>query len=78
MEHQDIEHAVTLAVKKTFAILGVDIDRPESVEMFREDLRFSRKLRRLADHALIGMVGVIALAVVTALWTGMVQLAKGR
>lgn len=29
------------AVKKVFAILGVDIDKPESVEEFREDLLMS-------------------------------------
>jgi hypothetical protein len=33
-------------VKKVFAILGVDIDRPESVEEFREDLRFGKRMRK--------------------------------
>jgi hypothetical protein len=30
------------AVRKTFAILGVNIDNPESVEEFRQDLRFGK------------------------------------
>ena len=47
------EDAAEHAVKKVFAILGVDIDRPESVEEFREDLRFGRKLRKVADHGML-------------------------
>ena len=30
------------SVKKVFAILGVDIDDPQQVEEFREDLRFGK------------------------------------
>ena len=49
MNEQD---AADRAVKKVFAILGVDIDKPESVEEFREDLRFGRKLRKASDHGM--------------------------
>lgn len=41
------------AVRKVFANLGVDIGKPESVEEFREDLRFGKKLRRDAEAVLI-------------------------
>ena len=34
--------AADRAVKRVFSILGVDIDRPESIEEFRADLRFGR------------------------------------
>lgn len=61
------------AVKKTFAILGVDIDRPESVEEFREDLRFGRKLRKAADHGVLAMVGFIFVAIAAATWIGIVE-----
>ena len=40
------QEAADRAVKKVFAILGVDIDRPESVEEFREDLRFGKRMRK--------------------------------
>lgn len=39
------------AVKKTFSILGVDVDDPKSVEEFRKDLRFGSQMRRASDHA---------------------------
>ena len=47
------------AVKKVFAILGVDINKPESVEEFREDLRFGKKLRKLADHGVFVLVALL-------------------
>jgi hypothetical protein len=58
------------AVKKTFAILGVDIDKPESVEEFRQDLRFCKRLRKIADHGTLAFFGAVAVAVVAALWIG--------
>jgi hypothetical protein len=57
-------------VKKTFAILGVDIDKPESVEEFRQDLRFGKRLRKIADHGTLAFFGAVAVAVVAALWIG--------
>jgi hypothetical protein len=62
-----------IAVKKVFAILGVDIYRPESVEEFREDLRFGKRLRRVADHSLLALVGVVMVGLAAALWAGIVQ-----
>jgi hypothetical protein len=58
------------AVKKTFAILGVNIDNPESVEEFRQDLRFGKRLRKIADHGTLAFFGAVAVAVVAALWIG--------
>ncbi len=65
-----IEAAVDSAIKKTFAILGVDIDKPESVEAFREDLRFGRKLRKMSDHGSMAMVTVVIGGLLLALWYG--------
>jgi hypothetical protein len=58
------------AVKKTFAILGVDIDKPESVEEFRQDLRFGKRLRKIADHGTLAFFGAVAVAVAAAIWIG--------
>jgi hypothetical protein len=74
--HSEVTEAADLAVKKVFAILGVDVDRPESVESFREDLRFGRKLRKLADHGFMGAVGLVVLGVMAALWHGIVLAIK--
>ncbi len=40
--------AADAAVRKTFAILGVDIDDPESVAALQADLRFGRAMREAA------------------------------
>ena len=67
MSDQDVADR---AVKKVFAILGVDIDKPESIEEFREDLRFGRKMRRAADHSMMAVVGTVAVGLCIAVWTG--------
>jgi len=66
------------AVRKTFAILGVNIDNPESVEEFRQDLRFGKKLRKLADHGTMAFFAAVAIAVVGALWIGITSAIKGE
>lgn len=73
----DIDEAADKAVRKVFAILGVNIDNPESVEEFREDLRFGRKMRKMADHGTLAMIGLIALGLGAALWAGIVVKIKG-
>lgn len=69
--------AADSAVKKVFAILGVDISKPESVEDFREDLRFGRKLRKVADHSLLAFFGVVAVAFAAVVWSGVVSKVTG-
>ena len=66
------------AVRKTFAILGVNIDNPESVEEFRQDLRFGKKLRKLSDHGTMAFFAAVAIAVVGALWIGITSAIKGE
>jgi hypothetical protein len=65
------------AVRKTFAILGVDVDKPESVEEFRQDLRFGKKLRRIADHGTLAFFGAVALAIAGSIWIGITSLLGG-
>lgn len=67
------EGAADQAVKKVFAILGVDIDNPEQVERFREDLRFGRTLRQVANKFLMGVTGAAALGVAIAIWYGIMS-----
>lgn len=65
------------AVKKTFAILGVDIDNPASIEEFRQDLRFGKRLRKIADHGTLAFFAAVAVAIVGAMWIGITQSIKG-
>ena len=67
-----LERSAELAVKKVFAILGVDIDVPKDVEEFRENLRFGADMRKVADRGRLALITVIAAAIVYGLWNGIV------
>lgn len=64
------EDVADRAVRKVFAILGVDISKPESVEEFRADLRFGRSMRKAADHGMLAFIGLLAVGIAAALWAG--------
>jgi len=68
-----VERSAELAVKRVFAILGVDIDKPKEVEEFRENLRFGATLRRAADKGFLAMVIIIAGAIVAMAWAGILS-----
>ena len=74
-----VQQAAEDAVRKVFAILGVDVDVPKEVEEFRENLRFGASMRRAADKGMLAIVGAIAIAGLAALWAGIVSsIAKGH
>ena len=64
------EAAADQAVRKTFAILGVDIDKPSEVREFQESLRFGDFLRKAANRGLFTLISAIAGALIVALWYG--------
>lgn len=72
-----VKEAADEAVKKVFAILGVDIDVPKEVEEFRENLRFGASMRRAADKGMLTVIGVLVTAMLAALWTGIVSKIAG-
>jgi hypothetical protein len=80
IEHcPQVQQAAEDAVRKVFAILGVDVDVPKEVEEFRENLRFGASMRRAADKGMLAIVGAIAIAGLAALWAGIVSsIAKGH
>lgn len=63
--------AAEKAVKKTFAILGVDVDRPEQVREFQDSLRFSDKLRRMVEGSTVKLFLVVASLIGAAFITGL-------
>ena len=74
-----VKQAADEAVKKVFAILGVDVDVPKEVEQFRENLRFGAGLRRAADKGMLAIIGAIAVGALAALWAGVVgSMMKGH
>lgn len=71
------EQAAEIALKKFSLILGVDLNDTESIEAFREDLRFGKKLRKAADHGFLTLFGVIAVALAAAVWAGIISKING-
>jgi hypothetical protein len=61
------------AVKRVFAILGVDVDDPREVEEFREDLRFGKRLRKYSDYGTMAIVAAVCVAIAAALWAGVIS-----
>lgn len=72
-----VKEAADEAVKKVFAILGVDIDVPKEVEEFRENLRFGASMRRAADKGMLTVIGVLVTAMLAVLWAGIVSKVTG-
>ena len=72
------QQAADEAVKKVFAILGVDVDVPKEVEEFRENLRFGATLRRAADRGVFAVVGLAAVGMAAAFWSGVITNIKGH
>lgn len=72
-----VRQAADEAVKKVFAILGVDIEVPKEVEEFRENLRFGASMRRAADKGMLTVIGVLLTAMLAALWAGIVSKIAG-
>lgn len=71
-QKQLIEESADKAIKKTFAILGVDIDDPSEVEEFRQDLRFSGRMRAAMDKGMMAFTGAVAVAIAAAMWAAIV------
>jgi hypothetical protein len=55
------------AVRETFQKLGVDTDDQESVDAFRDDLRFARTIRQKAGMGIDAIVKVVFVAIASAI-----------
>ena len=64
------EEAADKAVKKVFAIFGVDVDVPKEVEEFRVGLRFGNDMQKYAKRGMMALVVVFASALVLATFAG--------
>ncbi len=62
--------AAESAVQKTFAILGVDVSRPEQVKEFQESLRFGDMLQKAAKKGVFATVTTVVGALMIATWYG--------
>jgi uncharacterized coiled-coil protein SlyX len=60
--------AVDMAVKKAFGHLGVDIDDPKDLQVFRDDLRFGGVFRSAATKSFYAMLLAIFGGIGLSLW----------
>ena len=78
VEHAQADLIADRAVRKVFAILGVDIDKPADVADFQADLRFGKSMRRATDRGGIAVFVVICVATAGATWVGIVTQLTGH
>ena len=65
-----LERSAELAVKKVFAILGVNIDEPKEVASFQENLRFAATLRQAADRGMFAFAVLLVTGAAAMIWAG--------
>ena len=63
--------AVDMAVKKAFAYMGVDVNDPQQIQAFREDITFGGLLKDAAKKSFYAMLatigGVIGMSIIISL-----------
>lgn len=72
------EAAAQEAVKRVFAVLGVDIEDPQQVKEFQKDLMFGQSMRKAADRGQLVFAGVVVSALAYALFAGIVEKIGGK
>lgn len=65
------EESAKKAVRDVFAILGVDVNRPEQIREFQDSLRFGDRLRKTADKGMIAFLVSVMSLLGTALFLGL-------
>lgn len=56
------EQSAEKAVRKTFAILGVNLDEPREVKAFQQSLNFGDTLRRIADKSMLAFIVALVIS----------------
>jgi hypothetical protein len=57
-----------MAIKKTFAHLGVNIDDPKDLQIFRDDLRFGGVFRSAATKSFYALLAAIFGGIGLSIW----------
>lgn len=71
--------AIAKQVARTiFALIGVDVDRPESLEEFRANVRFSAIAHKAAQAGVIAVITTVSGLIISALWLGGKEIFFGK
>lgn len=70
--------SILLAILKqvTLRLIGVDVDKPESLEEFRANVRFSAVVHQAAKAGVLAVITTVAGLVISGLWFGVMRLLK--
>lgn len=69
--------AIAKQVARTiFGLIGVDVDKPESLEEFRANVRFSAVVHQAAKAGVLAVITTVAGLVISGLWFGAMRLLK--
>lgn len=69
--------AIAKQVARTiFGLIGVDVDKPESLEEFRANVRFSAVVHQAAKAGVLAVITTVAGLVIGGLWFGVMRLLK--
>lgn len=67
------DEAAREAVREVFEKLGVDTENQVSIDEFREDLRFSRSIRRKADMGTDAILKLVFLTIAGAIMSAVAK-----
>lgn len=73
-----INAVVRKALRDTFLLFDVDINKSDDVKEFRDDLRFGRQVRKLAWHGTLAVVSTAVVAAAISAWAGIVSAIRGH
>lgn len=57
-----------------FGLIGVDVDKPESLEEFRANIRFSAVVHQAAKAGVLAVITTVAGLVISGLWFGAIKI----
>lgn len=67
------DEAAKEAVREVFEKFGVNTDDPKSIEEFRDDIRFSRGIRRKADMGIDAILKLVFLTIAGAIMSAVAK-----
>lgn len=71
--------AIAKQVARTiFSLIGIDVDKPESLEEFRANVRFSAVVHKAAQAGVLAVITTVAGLVISGLWFGAMRIFSGH
>lgn len=66
LRYRLVQLAAKEAVKQVFNMLGVNVDDPEKLEEFRQNLRFGAFMRKVSNRGILYVIGALSISLIAA------------